>query len=43
MGPFKEASDLDLLRQHADALKELRQRGTIRTSNNPVGDYAEMY
>lgn len=35
------ASDLDLLRQHADALKELRRRGTIRTSNNPIGDYAE--
>lgn len=35
------ASDLDLLRQHGEALKELRRRGTIRTSNNPVGDYAE--
>ncbi len=38
---LETASDLDLLRQHADALKELRRRDTIRTSNNPVGDYAE--
>lgn len=38
---IESASDLDLLQQHADALRELRRRGTIRTSNNPVGDYAE--
>lgn len=34
-------SELDLLNLHADALEELRRRGTIRSSNNPVGDYAE--
>ncbi|MEQ8694035.1 MAG: hypothetical protein RIC85_01750 [Gammaproteobacteria bacterium] len=34
-------SELDLLNLHADTLEELRRRGTIRSSNNPVGDYAE--
>ena len=34
-------SELDLLNLHADALDELRRRKTIRSSNNPVGDYAE--
>jgi len=34
-------SELELLNLHADALEELRRRGTIRSSNNPVGDYAE--
>lgn len=34
-------SELALLNLHADALEELRRRGTIRSSNNPVGDYAE--
>ena len=34
-------ASLALLNLHAQALEELRQRGLIRSSNNPVGDYAE--
>ena len=37
----KVISDFYLLKQYADVLKELKNRGTIRTFNNPVGDYAE--
>jgi len=34
-------STLELLNLHAKALEELRARRVIRSSNNPVGDYAE--
>ncbi|WP_300268152.1 hypothetical protein [Microbacterium sp.] len=30
-----------LLRQYAEILAELRERGVVRTSNAPLGDYAE--
>lgn len=36
--PMKPA---ELLRLYAELLEELRARELIRTSNNPVGDYAE--
>lgn len=32
----------DLLRYYADILDELKHRDVVRTSNNPVGDYAEL-
>lgn len=31
----------DLLRLQASAVEELRSRGVVRTSNNPIGDYTE--
>lgn len=31
----------DLLRLYASILDELRQRGVVRSTNNPVADYAE--
>lgn len=31
----------ELLRCFADILDELKQRGIVRTRNNPVADYAE--
>lgn len=31
----------DLLQTYALVLEELRARGIVRTSNNPIGDYAE--
>lgn len=34
-------SDLELLRLHAAILDRLSKRGTVRTLNNPVADYAE--
>lgn len=38
---LKSHTTRDLLALHTEALKELRSRGTIRTANNPCGDYAE--
>jgi hypothetical protein len=35
-------SEFELLGLHARAVRELRRRGVIRSSNNPVGDYAEF-
>ena len=35
---FSEAA---LLQIHADVIEELKQRGVVRTSNNPIGDYTE--
>jgi hypothetical protein len=32
---------LDLLRVSAAAIRELQQRGIVRTRNNPLGDYTE--
>ena len=37
----KAISTFDLLGCFADILDELKQRGVVRTRNNPVGDYAE--
>lgn len=31
----------ELLNLHSEVLEELRNRGVVRSSNNPVGDYAE--
>lgn len=31
----------ELLKLHASAIDELKNRGVLRTKNNPVGDYAE--
>jgi hypothetical protein len=31
----------DLLREYADLMRTLRDRGVLQTSNNPVSDYAE--
>jgi hypothetical protein len=31
----------ELLKLHAAAIDELKNRGVLRTKNNPVGDYAE--
>ena len=38
---LRELSPLALLSLHAAAARELRRRQVIRSSNNPVGDYAE--
>jgi len=35
------ASVADLLKLHAQVLEELRRRGIMRSSNNPVADYTE--
>lgn len=37
----KSLSTSDLLRCFSSILDELKQRGVIRTRNNPTGDYAE--
>jgi hypothetical protein len=34
-------NDKELLRLYCDLMEELRQRNLIRSSNNPVSDYAE--
>ncbi len=41
MVDITEHSALELLNLHAKVLEELRTRKIIRSSNNPVGDYAE--
>ena len=38
---LKPLTDQELLGLYADLMEELRQRKIIRTSNNPVADYAE--
>lgn len=37
----QEMSVRDLLATYSQILHELRERGVVRTANNPVGDYAE--
>lgn len=37
-----QASVRELLRLHGEVMDELRRREVVRTSNNPVGDYAEL-
>lgn len=39
---FAAASVRDLLKLHGAVLDELRRREVVRTSNSPVGDYAEL-
>lgn len=41
MEPLSALSPPDLLRLHASIGEELRERGIVRSSNNPVGDFAE--
>jgi hypothetical protein len=36
-----KGNDRQLLQVYADVLEELRNRGTLRSGNNPVADYAE--
>lgn len=38
---YSKRKDLELLGMYSDIINELRKRGTIRTKNNPVADYAE--
>ena len=38
---LRKKSDRQLLRMYADVMTLLRERKVIRTSNNPVADYAE--
>lgn len=40
--PLSRASVGELLRLHGAVLDELRRREIVRTSNSPVGDYAEL-
>ena len=35
-------ADHDLLQAYSELMKELRVRGIVRSSNNPVADYAEQ-
>ena len=41
MTDLSKLKSSELLALHADLSDELRQRKLVRTSNNPVGDYAE--
>jgi hypothetical protein len=38
---FSKESDSELLAAYSELMEELRQRNIVRTSNNPVADYAE--
>ncbi len=38
---FQSINDQDLLQLYCDLMEELRERKIVRTSNNPVADYAE--
>ena len=38
---FSRERDSELLAAYSELMEELRQRNIIRTSNNPVADYAE--
>ena len=42
MEGLEELAPLELLRLHANVSDALRGRGITRSSNNPVGDYAEL-
>ena len=41
MRDLKQLSPSDLLKLHALVSEELRERGVVRSSNNPTGDLAE--
>ena len=36
-----EMSEVELLQTHAAVIDELRDRGVVKTRNNPIGDYTE--
>ena len=38
---LEDLGDTDLLRLYGSLLDELRQRGVVRTANNPIADFAE--
>jgi hypothetical protein len=38
---WQSMADRELLREYAQLMRELRTRGIVRSSNNPVADYAE--
>jgi hypothetical protein len=40
--PLARASVHELLRLHGEVMAELKRREIVRTSNNPIGDYAEL-
>lgn len=40
--PLARATIRELLTLHAEVMEELRRREVVRTSNSPVGDYAEL-
>src|SRR5262245_25858891 len=40
-GSLQRSSTRDLWRRWRDVLSELRKRGVLRSTGNPVGDYAE--
>ncbi len=42
MIPLDSLPSAELLRLHAAATDELRRRGVVRSSNNPVGDLSEF-
>jgi hypothetical protein len=42
LNDLSQSSAIELLRLHARIGKELRDRGLTRSSNNPVGDFAEQ-
>ena len=39
--PFQTKTTRELLSMFSEVMQELRQRGAVRTANNPVADYAE--
>ena len=38
---LRTMSEVELLRTHSAVIAELRQRGVVKTENNPLGDYTE--
>jgi hypothetical protein len=40
--PLARTSIREILTLHAEVMEELRRREVVRTSNSPVGDYAEL-
>lgn len=38
---MQQMNVMDLLRLHSEILTELKDRGVVRSKNNPTGDYAE--
>ncbi|MDZ4777743.1 MAG: hypothetical protein SGJ23_13260 [Alphaproteobacteria bacterium] len=41
MSDIREQSAQELLQVYGDVLAELREKGIVRTGNNPIGDFAE--
>lgn len=38
---LKSLTEVELLQMHVGIIKELKDRGVVRTGNNPIGDYTE--